>query len=187
MSNSRQNRAKSNKQQNADPANISDLSNLGSESEPPDGVHPVMFSYLKEILDTTRSTNKEVETLSKKIDDIESKNNEKWQENDEVISELQSDNVYLKKTVQMLCGRLVRAEQKCERLANELESQKSYTMNNNIIVNVTKKYKEVSDENTRQTFINFCRDELKISNPEAMYIPVAHRLGAKNAKMYDPS
>ena len=142
-----------------------------SDPTPPDGVHPIVYKLLVMINDKSNTiieTNEEIkEDITKRCED-----------NEESITDLKSNIALLTHKVDMLSGRLLRAEYKCTRLESQLEDMKAHSMSNNLLIN-TNKYKEKKNENPREIVKKFFKNDMKIKDAGKINIQVAHRMGTK--------
>ena len=131
------------------------------------GVSPALATLLLQIHNNTLQTNHTVTEINKR-----------FAAQDENITTIKTDMQAMSARMDILAGRLVRAEQNNKRLSSELEQLKAHGMNSNLVI-TSPNCRETPDEKTIEVVQKFLKDELKISNPEKLYIPVAHRVGQK--------
>ena len=132
-----------------------------------DGVSPALANLLVQIHTNTQETNKTVNEI-----------NQRFTSQDECITSIKTDMQTMSNRIDILAGRLVRAEQNNKRLSAELEQLKAHSMNSNLVI-TSPNCGESPDEKPIEVAHKFLKDELKIANPEKLYIPVAHRVGQK--------
>ena len=134
-----------------------------SEKDLPEGV----YNLLLQIHENTQQTNNTVNQL-----------NERFNAQDENITSLKAQIQDMNSKMDILAGRLVRAEQANKRLSGEIEQMKAHSMNNNLIIS-SSKCKELRDENTKEVAREFLKKEMKINGVDKIGITVAHRIGPK--------
>ena len=138
--------------------------------EPPEGVHPMMWSMLKVIRRDVSKINDVQNQVTAIEDQIEKDGAD--------IAQLKLATQQLISANKTLTGRLIRAETMIQRQQSEITDLKIRSMRDNVIIKTSgNSYKENRDENTDVTIRKFFHDEMKIADVGNITINSSHRMG----------
>lgn len=98
---------------------------------------------------------------------------------------IQKDFSEMKVTMNILAGRVSRAETVNDRLNDDISNLRSHSMKSNIIISFDKnddRYKSEQGEQCKNMAKRFFAETMKIAGVDSLFIPVAHRVGPKHNK-----
>jgi uncharacterized protein YoxC len=120
-----------------------------------------------------------IEVLENRLDELEDPQSSTETPGNDLVTKVNQ----LCQTVQVLAAKLQKCEHKCNSLTNELDRLRAHSMKCNIIFNFDNNnanFKESKGENCVEIVKMFARSVLGIDKANALYIPVAHRIGRRN-------
>ena len=133
-----------------------------------------LWELLLSIKADTTVTSQRVEALENRVGELE----------DSYPQDLENRVKSLERTVDLLTARMVKQEKVSEYQGKQIEDIRSHSMKENLLINFDKteaSYKESAGENMIELIRHFMVTKLGIDRSvvDAMYIPVAHRIGFK--------
>lgn len=150
---------------------------LDDFSDPPTGVHPLMWEMLKAIKRDTATTRDDVKCIDDRVLILEDQNDHIGTE----LSNLKANLTEVREGFKTLAGRLIRAETIIDRQQQIITDLKMRGMRDNVIIRSTgDNYKDQRNENTASVFKSFVTRELHVADAEHINIVRAHRMGQAN-------
>ena len=143
-------------------------------TEPPEGVHPMLWGMLKIIKDDVA----QLQGVGDRLTSLEDQADKDGSD----IAMIKLSVQQLTSANKTLAGRLMRAEATIEKQQATITDLKMRSMRDNIIIKTTGPvYKDIQDENTDCTIRRFLKDEMHIANVEDIRINSSHRMGQASA------
>ena len=143
-------------------------------TEPPEGVHLMLWGMLKPIKNDVAQLQGVGDRLTALEDQVDKDGSD--------IAMIQLFVQQLISANKTLAGRLMRVEATIEKQQATITDLKMRSMRDNIIIKTTgPKYKDIQDENTDSTIRRFLKDEMHIANVEDIRMNSSHRMGQASA------